>query len=165
MRNGDFEIERRFLIRAPEAALLRRAQGSRITQTYLEKPAPGVTERVRKRESGGVCVYTHTVKTRVNDLRRLEIENEISREEYERLLRRADPERRTLEKQRWCLDYRGQLFEIDLFPFWQDRALMEIELSDETQPVELPPEIEILKEVTHDKRYTNSSLAKCIPED
>lgn len=165
MRNGDFEIERKFLIRYPGEALLRRARGSRITQTYLKKSAPGVSERVRKRESGDECVYTHTVKTHINDLRRLEVEDEISREEYERLLLRADPARRTIEKQRWCLDYRGQLFEIDLFPFWRDRALMEIELTDEAQPVEPPPEIEILKEVTHDRRYTNSSLAKSIPED
>ena len=57
------------------------------------------------------------------------------------------------------------MFEIDLFPFWEDRAILEIELQDEAQPVEFPPEIEILKEVTEDRRYTNSSMAKEIPQD
>ena len=61
------------------------------------------------------------------------------------------------------LEYRGQNFEIDIYPFWSDRAIMEIELEDECQAVDFPPEIDIIKEVTEDKRYTNSSIAREIP--
>ena len=42
---------------------------------------------------------------------------------------------------------------------------MEIELADEAEAVALPPEIEIIKEVTRDRRYTNAALAKAIPAD
>lgn len=165
MENGHFEIERKFLIRYPDRAVLAEAQGSEITQTYLLRPRKGVSERVRKRTGPEGTVYTHTVKTHISDLRRLERESEISREEYADLLLRADPKRRTIRKERWCLDYRGQMFEIDLFPFWQDRALMELELTEEGQEIDFPPQIAVIKEVTHDKRYTNSSLAKEIPAD
>ena len=61
------------------------------------------------------------------------------------------------------LPYKGQDFEIDVFPFWEDRALLEIELEDETQPVELPPELEMIREVTGDGRYTNAALSLNIP--
>ena len=63
------------------------------------------------------------------------------------------------------LAYGGKEFEIDVYPFWLDKAVMEIELTDEEEPVALPPEIEIIRDVTADRRYTNASLARAIPED
>ena len=166
MNNNNLEIERKFLIQYPDMAMLERcAEGTEITQTYLLSEAKGETARVRKRGADGVYTYTHTVKTRISDMRKVEMEREVSEEEYAALLKSADPARRTIFKQRWCLYYEGQMFEIDVFPFWSDRAIMEIELIDESQTVIFPPEIEIIKEVTHDKRYTNASLAKHIPED
>ena len=57
------------------------------------------------------------------------------------------------------------MFEIDVYPFWNDRAIMEIELDDEGQEIIFPPEIQIIREVTSDKRYTNSSLARQVPYD
>ena len=166
MNNNNFEIERKFLIKYPDMVMLEScAEGTEIIQTYLLSETKGETARVRKRGSGGAYTYTHTVKTRVSDMRKVEIEREVPEEEYASLLKNADPGRRTIYKQRWCLDYKGQMFEIDIFPFWSDRAIMEIELTDENQAVIFPPEIEIIKEVTHDRRYTNASMAKDIPED
>ena len=160
-----YEIERKFLIRRPEHLWLEQhAQGSRITQTYL-KAVNGKSERVRKREYADHVSYTHTVKQKLSDLRRIEKEREISSKEYKALLTRADPERRTIEKERWVLEYQNQAFEIDLFPFWSKQAYMELELSAEDQHIDFPPNIEVLREVTGDKRYNNSSLAKEIPAE
>ena len=165
MESIPFEIERKFLIRYPDEQLLaKKGESSRITQTYL-LGEPNTSERVRLRERDGVRVYTHTVKRRITDVRRIEIEREISREEYLRLLERADPERRVIEKTRWCLPYAGQMLEIDLFPFWTDRAYLEIELKEEDQTLVIPPELELIREVTDDIRYTNASLAREIPWD
>ena len=160
-----YEIERKYLIRMPDRAWLEKeAEGTEITQTYLLSP-PGTTERVRRRGRDGVYVCTHTTKTKLSDLRRIEEEEEIPEEEYERLLRRADPERRVIRKTRWCFRYRGQLFELDVFPFWNDRAYLEIELRDESQQVSLPPDLTIIREVTEDPRYTNAALSVSIPYD
>lgn len=160
------EIERKFLIRYPDMTFLAKcADYTEITQTYLSHDNDKMSERVRKRGKGGAYTYTHTCKTHINAMRRIEIENEISEEEYLKLLVRADPERNVINKVRWCLNYKDQMFEIDIFPFWNDRAYMEIELTDETDKVEFPPFIEIIKEVTGDKRYTNASLARAIPMD
>lgn len=166
MNQNGYEIERKFLIRRPEEAWLEKsAQGSDIIQTYLKTEASSHSDRVRRREGKNGVVYTHTVKRRVSDLRREEQEREISEAEYRTLLQRADPERRTIRKRRYVLPYDGKDFEIDVYPFWQDKAVMEIELTDEMETVMLPPEIEIIKEVTGDRRYTNAALAKAIPED
>lgn len=166
MNQNGYEIERKFLIRRPAAAWLEaNCQGSDIIQTYLKTEAAGHSDRVRRREGKDGVVYTHTVKRRISDLRREEQEREISEGEYHALLQRADPERRSIEKRRYVLAYEGKDFEIDVYPFWQDRAVMEIELADEAEAVKLPPEIEIIKEVTRDRRYTNAALAREIPLD
>lgn len=166
MNVDGFEIERKYLIRMPDPAFLEeRATPSRIEQTYLKRPAPHVNARVRKRGEEGAWIYTHTQKTRISDLRRIEEEREVSEEEYRQLLRQADPSRNVICKTRWVLPWKGQCFEIDVFPFWEDRALMEIELRDEEQAVELPPEIEVIREVTADGRYTNAALSREIPRD
>ena len=166
MNTDCFEIERKFLIRYPNQEwLFSHSEATEITQTYLLKPAEGWSARVRKRGKNGIYVYTHTVKQRVSDMRRIEIEREISEEEYSELQKQIDPKRNVIYKTRCCLPYRGQMFEIDLFPFWSDRAILEIELKDESQIIEFPTEIEIIREVTEDKRYTNSSMAKEVPQD
>lgn len=166
MNNNGIEIERKFLIRRPERNWLENAaDGSDILQTYLKKTESGFSSRVRRRSGKNGTVYTHTEKRHISAMSREEYEREISEEKYRELLLQADPERRPIEKRRYVLMYKGQCFEIDLFPFWHDRALMEIELEDEAQEVDFPPEIEIIKEVTEDKRYTNSSMALNIPFD
>jgi len=158
------EIERRFLIALPDEAFLEGAQCSQITQTYLTAPE-GTTERVRRRVYAERVVCTHTVKRRIGGIAREEREREISQQEYEALSLRADKQRRVIEKSRYCLEYKGQLLEIDIYPFWNDRAILEIELDDEEEAVFLPPELRVVKEISLDKRYTNSALALSVPED
>ena len=53
--------------------------------------------------------------------------------------------------------------EIDVFPFWEDRAFCEAELPAEDTPVTLPDWLEVVREVSADKRYTNLALAREIP--
>lgn len=166
MYNSGLEIERKYLIELPDEKLLKSSRdSSEIVQTYLTGGIGGGSERVRKRVYAGVPVYTHTRKHKINLLSREEHEREISKGEYDELIKRADPQRKPVYKTRYCLEYAGQLFEIDVYPFWSKRAVMEIELEREDQPVSLPPEIEVVCELTQDKRYTNSAIAKLIPPE
>lgn len=166
METEKYEIERKFLIKYPEeSVLVSCADVTEITQTYLLGSEKGFSERVRKRGKDGKYIYTHTRKMHITDVRRIELENEICEQEYSELLLRADPKRRIISKNRYCLEYKGQIFEIDVYPFWNDRAIMELELSDEGQSIAFPSNIEVIKEVTDDKRYTNASIARRIPFD
>ncbi len=161
-----FEIERRYLIRFPDLeALEKEAEKTEIEQTYLLPDGDWHTNRLRKRGRDGAYTYTHTRKQRLSALRRLEDEREISREEYETLLLRADPSYHVIHKFRYCYCYEGQLFELDVFSFWQDRAILEIELKEEQQTVLLPPQFEIIREISADNRYTNAALAREIPRE
>ena len=98
-------------------------------------------------------------KKHITNIRRIEDEKEISRSEYESLLSEADPDKRSIIKTRYRIPYEGNMLEIDIYSFWDDRATLEIELESEDARYVIPPWINVIKEVTEDPRYTNSSLA------
>ena len=76
------------------------------------------------------------------------------------MLMQADPAYRQIRKTRYCLTYDKLYYEIDVFPFWKDKAIMEIELKSEDEEINFPPFINVIKEVTDDSNYKNRSLAK-----
>ena len=157
-----FEIERKYLIEYPDIGWLESLPNCRrieIIQTYL-KSAPDEEIRVRQRGHDGHYVYFQTTKRKVSELKRVEIEQKLSEQEYIRLLMNADTTRRQIRKDRYCLTYENQYFEIDIYPFWNDKAIAEIELSDENTPIRFPEQIKVIKEVTDDESYKNASLAK-----
>ncbi len=157
-----YEIERKFLIAYPDLHWLNTQPNCKrveIIQTYLK--SEGEEEcRVRQRGEDGHYVYYLTQKRVVSDIKRVEIERRLSENEYLQLLMKADPSRRPIRKDRYCLVFDGQYFEIDIYPFWNDRAIAEIELRDENQPVHFPEQLRVLREVTGEKEYKNSALAR-----
>lgn len=160
------EIERKYLIAMPPLSALRERCDPvyRIEQTYLLSRT-GVTARVRRRESGDGTAYFYTEKERLSDVTHVEREREITAEEYQRFLQKKDPAGRTIHKTRYCLPWQGLVFEIDVYPFWEKLAVMEVELTSETQQFTLPPEITVLREVTQDKRLKNAALARNLPAE
>ena len=127
------EIERKFLVRFPDIGVLDKLCFSRseIIQTYLVNTNEDSSSRIRLRNTDGLIEYTKTEKKRVSDMTRIEHEDDINRDEYEKLLLTADPDLRTIEKTRWCISYKSLVLEVDVFPFWKDRAFLEIELESE----------------------------------
>lgn len=164
MNEPSYEIERKFLIAYPNIQTLESDPTCRrieIVQTYLVSDA-GEEARVRMWREKGRTLYFKTVKRKVNRLKRIEIENEIAEDEYLTLLKTADPTKRPLPKTRYGLTYKDQYFEIDVYPFWTDKAVMEIELGNENAPIVFPPHVTVLQEVTDDPSYKNSVLATMI---
>lgn len=166
-KDKHIETERKFLIRMPDPAVLESLPGcerSRITQTYLVSEEH-VTERIRKRVYADRTVYTHTVKRRISPLSSIEEETAISEDEYRLLKQRRDPKKSKIKKQRFAIPHAGHVAEIDIFPFWQKQAMLEIELQDEHDSVPLPPYVSVLREVTGDKTYSNNSMSRSIPAE
>ena len=162
MNIDGFEIERKFLIAMPDEAFLKTCSASAITQTYLVCDG-NTTERVRERAYPDHCEYTHTIKYKLNNMRRIEDERQIDEDTYTALLERADPARRPIRKVRYCFEHDGRLWELDVFSFWDDRAFLEIELNDEAEEFKTPAAVRVIREVTDDPRYTNAALAERIP--
>ena len=69
-----------------------------------------------------------------------------------------------IRKDRYCLTCNNQYFKIDVYPFWKNKAIVDIELLHEDDPIVFPDEIRVIREVTGDRRFKNSSLAVKRPE-
>lgn len=156
-----YEIERKFLIEYPDIAALEKrddCQKVEIIQTYLNA---GEDEEVRVRQRGanGSFIYFKTIKKKMTETTRVEIEERLSQAEYLKLLMDADTTKHQIRKTRYCLTHNSQYFEIDIYPFWNNQAIVEIELLSEKEEIHIPEFLKVIKEVTDDEAYKNSSLA------
>lgn len=156
------EIERKFLIEYPNIEYLENMKFCRktpITQAYLTTPDEG-NFRIRKRGSGENAVYIKTVKIKISDIKRIETENYISKEQYYDYLSKKEYVTGIISKDRYCIVYDLTYYELDVYPFWIDKATLEIELLSEEQEYKLPPFVKLIREVTFEKEYRNLSLAR-----
>ena len=155
------EIERKFLIEYPDVAALEKlpnCQRIEIIQTYLTAPE-GEESRVRQRGIDGHYIYFQTIK-KGTGIKRVEIERRLTQDEYLRLLMDSDPNCRPIRKTRYCLTHDNQYFEIDVYPFWQDKAIVEIELNNENAEIRFPDLLKVIREVTGEESYKNATLAR-----
>lgn len=165
MNEKNIEIERKYIIKLPKLSVLEAMSEytkSEIVQIYLTSPK-GITHRIRRREKNGVAVYTETTKVRIDGMSAYEDEREITEADFEALKKKAALHRRPVKKIRHTFVYKKQLFEIDVYPEWDRQAIMETELESREAVVEFPAAIEIIREVTGDKRYSNAAMSKEFP--
>ena len=156
------EIERKFLILHPDLNELEKMQACRrvfITQTYFKTPQEGKF-RVRQRGEGEEAVYIKTVKRKINEMKRIEIEEYITREVYQQYISQKEYSLGTISKNRYCIADQSTYYELDVFPFWDKFALLEIELLSEDEACTMPPFVTVLREVTMEKEFRNLALAK-----
>lgn len=160
------EIERKYLITRPEQAFLEAIPGismTEITQTYLLPKEEGFGRRVRKRGTpASGWEYTYTRKKPVGFGEKIELEDVVPEAEYSKLLTEADPALHTIRKVRCCFVYEGQFFELDLYDFSEELATLEIELPSIDTPVQLPPWIRLIEDVTGKVEYSNFALSKTL---
>lgn len=151
------EIERKFLIKRPTIKELEAVNSvkSNIVQTYLKRKESAVERRVRQRGTSGDYCYYYTEKKEKASSVRDEIERKISKDEYIQFLVEGI---NTVTKDRYCFFYESQYFELDIYPDWEDTAILEIELTEEGQEVKIPDWITVIEEVTDNKKYRNANL-------
>ena len=160
-----FEIERKYLIRMPDLEMLEQLPNCTkvdIVQTYL-KSLDDTEIRVRQRGADGHYIYFRTEKRSVSAKKRVEIENRLTKEEYTKMLVDADTSAHPIKKTRYCLTENNQYFEIDIHPEWKRQAVLEIELKNEDEAIFFPEYIEVIREVTEDKAYSNYAMAHVMP--
>ena len=157
------ETKRKYLIRYPDVQdLIRRpnCETVDILQAYLKSEIPGEMIRIRQRGRNGNYVYFKTRKQITENGKRIEKEERLTQNEYLELLMQADPDFRPIRKQRFCLSENGLYYNIDLYPEWKDRALMDIELYQGQEQITFPEGIQVIREVTGEKEFTNPEIAR-----
>ncbi len=158
------EIERKFLIIKPDIEFLESigAVKQEIFQLYLSSNDEKLERRIRQRGMDGNFSYYYTEKTDTDGMGRIQIERKISQSEYLGLMLDA---KKMVRKDRYCLLHNNQYIEIDIYPNWENKAILEIELTNENQNVDLPPWAKVIKDVSNDINYRNISLAQVLSTD
>ena len=157
------EIERKFLIKKPtqeQIELLGCVSKTNIIQTYLKSNNSNIERRVRQRgtKKDGFNFY-YTEKIIIGPGERIENERKITLEEYVNYLADTDTSLHQISKIRRCFMFDNKYYEMDIYPFSEEYAILEIELNNINEPIKLPP-LEIIKEVTDDENHKNYYLAK-----
>ncbi len=167
MESIPVEIERKYIIKTPPTEKMQSSEkysASEIEQIYLGSPA-SLTHRIRKREVGDTLAYTETKKIRIDKMSAYEDEREISPEEYHTLSRSIREGTRPIIKTRHTFVYENQTFEVDVYPEWKSTCILETELPSRDVQVKFPSFIEIIKEVTGEREYSNAKMAESFPEE
>ena len=94
-----------------------------------------------------------------------EIERELSPLEFDSLASEIKEGTTPIDKVRHTFVYENQLFEIDVYPQWKFTAIMETELENRETKVEIPSFINIIREVTGDKAYSNAAMSREFPKE
>ena len=160
-----YEIERKYLIRYPDLAVLEAQPGLEkweIVQLYLTHEE-GETRRIRQVVCDGSIRYFRTFKKRVTSLSAEEDEREIDPVSYFEYAKQQEPGTRPVVKTRYRIPYGGHTLEFDIYPFWDDRAILEIELGSEWEGAKIPDYAQIIRDVSGDFAYKNSQLAVEVP--
>lgn len=146
------EIERKFLVKDGYKQFA--FTYTRITQGYLSSVADRI---VRVRINGERGYITIKGVSSLSGMSRFEWEKEIPVGEARELLALCEPG--IIDKTRYLVQVGKFTFEVDEF-YGENEGLSmaEIELSSEEELFEIP--LWLGKEVTGDKRYYNSKLAK-----
>lgn len=154
------EKKHKYLIKMPDLNQLvihYRAVPIDMMQTYLVTANPSYERRIRQQKNGSDYLYFYNEKHTMPDNTKWETEKPIPQKEYIQYLMEGDPALRSVHKTKYRFVYRDQRFEIDVYPFSKDKAIMfRYAGNDNTQ---LPPEIEVLKDVTGMPEYKNKQLA------
>ncbi len=160
--SSHIELEKKFLIEYPDFTALAKYNPIKyeIEQIYLLSDIG--SHRIRKRVHFGMPTYFETLKIRINESKCHEFEDVITAEEYEQLKTTADPKKQPIYKDRYVFAFGGKVLEIDVFPFWDDKAFLEIELDSETDEYSIPEEIKVIRDVSDDPKYKNNYLAKLL---
>jgi adenylate cyclase len=145
------EIERKFLVRGDDWRTIA-TKKIHIRQAYLAADGKA-SIRIRVKNDREA---TLTVKSRMAERRRLELEYPVPVLEAEALI--ALRQGSIVEKHRYLIPFAGDTWEIDVFD-GENAGLViaELELHDENQRINLPPWAG--PEVTGQTTYYNSSLA------
>lgn len=165
--SNNIETEYKFVVKKPSVRLISSYPSyteSEILQIYLENPL--ATHRVRRRAySDGRIVFTENKKRRINKMSSYEDEREISEREFEELRVNIERGAHPLKKIRRTVEYGGLVFEFDFYEKWKSTCIMEVELPNESAEVKMPEFVEIVRDVTGDKSYSNHSMAHSFPDE
>ncbi len=153
--------KKKYLIENPDPAWLESIPGCRkinVTLTYI-KSTTGNEIRIRRRGEGRNYVYYKVERQYLENGHRLEVEERLSRKEYQKLLAEKEPAMKQIRKTRYCFFIDDRSYEVDIYPGCRELALALVPVLEPEVPPVFPEGLKVIKEVTGVPGYRNADLA------
>ena len=158
------EIERKFLLKSKPNFFSRYFQDGRCAKVTIEQMYLEDGKRIRRASQNGYNAYCITEKIPIKGLekkgKKKEIECSISALDYIYLSEKRDPRTSIIKKERRYFVWENQYLELDVFHEPKELCMLERELIDENDRVRLPSFLDIAREVTGNKKYSNHNIAR-----
>lgn len=156
---------RKYLVEMPDLDKLQKEFNSSkvdIIRTYLLNKDNSNERSILQRGSFGNFAFYYMEKRHFSGYDRIEVERMISAKEYTALISQADTRVKQISKTRYCFIWNNMYYELDVFPFWNDKAILKIQPTDKGPKMEVPQFLRVIEDITDNMSYTNYSLAQNI---
>ena len=157
------ETYKKYLVKMPDLSRLEKESNFSkvdITRIYLLNEDNENERSILQRGQFGDYAFYYTEKRHFKGFDRIDVERRLTKNEYVSLIGQADTRLKQINKTRYCFVWNNKYYELDVFGFWNDKALLKIQLTDRDSVVEIPEFLEVIKDVSNDMSYTNYSLAQ-----
>lgn len=132
-----------------------------IVQNYLHTFDAKVERKIVQRSLNGEYSYYFVEMRDNNNLSRSIKRRIIGPREYKENMHNSNAHLHQIVKDRYCFIYNGIAYRMDLYPFDDKKAMLEVMVSSEGyENVKVPEFIKVIRDVTEDLRYRNYAIAQ-----
>ena len=151
-------VEKKYLISMPDIEQLIKNKHCRkvhVKQHYLIDETNKEKEKIVLRRENKRNFYY-----KVNKKNNVKYSHSITADEYINKLEDENKKYYNIYKDRYYYIFDSRCIKIDIFPFWKDKAILEVDILNNRENIKLPKFINVIEEVTDNEKYKNYYLAE-----
>ena len=151
-------VEKKYLINMPDVEQLIKHKQCRkvhVKQHYIIDETKKEKEKIVLRRENNKNFYYKVVKKN-----NVKYSNSITADEYINKLENENNKFYHIYKDRYYYIFDSRCIKIDVFPFWKDKAILEVDILNDRENIRFPKFINIIEDVTKNESYKNYYLAE-----
>lgn len=151
-------VEKKYLISMPDVEQLIKNKQCRkvhVKQHYIIDETRQEKEKIVLRRENNKNFYYKVVKKN-----KVKYSNSITADKYINKLEDENKKFYHIHKDRYYYIFDSRCIKIDVFPFWKDKAILEVDVLNERENIKFPKFVHIIKDVTDNEAYKNYYLAE-----
>ncbi|MBQ8535708.1 MAG: AAA family ATPase [Bacilli bacterium] len=151
-------VEKKYLISMPDVDQLIKNKNCRkvhVKQHYLIDETKQEKEKIVLRRENNKNFYY-----KVNKKNNVKYSKAINADQYINKLEDENNKFYHIYKDRYYYIFDSRCIKIDVFPFWKDKAILEVDILNDRESIKFPKFINVIEDVTNNESYKNYYLAE-----
>lgn len=151
-------VEKKYLISMPDVDQLMKNKQCRkvhVKQHYVIDETRQEKEKIVLRRENNKNFYYKVVKKN-----KVKYSNSITADKYINKLEDETKKFYHIHKDRYYYIFDSRCIKIDVFPFWKDKAILEVDILNDRENIKFPKFVNIIEDVTDNEAYKNYYLAE-----